>query len=178
MMSPLDVLDFWWRAGPDRWYANDPAFDADIRARFLALHARAAAHTLPEWERTCDGALALVIILDQFSRNMFRGKPEAFAQDKLAREIADRAIVRGFDRAFPIPYRGFFYLPFEHSEDMTHQDRCVDLYRAANDADGLKFALAHRDVIGRFGRFPARNAALGRDTTNEEQTFLKEGGGW
>lgn len=178
MMSPFDVLDFWWRAGPDRWYANDPAFDADIRARFLALHARAAAHTLPEWERTCDGALALVIILDQFSRNMFRGKPEAFAHDKLAREIADRALVRGFDHAFPIPHRGFFYLPFQHAENPAAQERSVDLFGNMGDAESLRYALAHRDCIARFGRFPARNAALGRATTDEERAFLKEGGGW
>jgi len=178
MMSTFDVLDFWWQAGRARWYANDPAFDADIRARFLALHARAAAHALSEWERTCDGALALVIILDQFSRNMFRGRPEAFAQDKLAREIADRAIVRGFDRAFPVPARCFFYLPFEHAEDLALQDRSVDLHCAANDEEGVKYARSHRDVIARFGRFPSRNAALGRSTTPEEQVFLDAGGGW
>ena len=178
MMSPLDVLDYWWQAGREHWFKDDPAFDADVRARFLALHARAAAHSLVDWERTCDGALALVIILDQFSRNLFRGKPQAFAQDTLAREISDRALVRGFDRAFPISGRVFFYLPFMHCEDLATQDRCVDLYRAAGDEDGLKFALAHRKVIERFGRFPARNEALGRTTTPEEQALLDEGGGW
>ncbi|HEU5272563.1 MAG TPA: DUF924 family protein, partial [Xanthobacteraceae bacterium] len=149
--------------------------DADIRTRFLATYEAAAAGRLA-WDETADGALALLIVLDQFPRNMFRGSARAFAADPLARTIASRAIERGFDQAAAPSERSFFYLPFEHSEALADQERCIALNRAAGDADALKWAEQHADIIRRFGRFPHRNKALGRATTPEEQAFLDGGG--
>ncbi len=172
---PADVIAFWRAAGPDRWFKKDAAFDDDIRRRFLTLHEAAAAGKLTAWEASAEGALALLILLDQFPRNMFRGETRSFAGDPLARAIASRAILNGFDGAFP-DIRGFFYLPFEHSEDLADQERGLTLYKAAGDADGLKWAEIHADIIRRFGRFPHRNAVLGRVSTPEEQKFLDDGG--
>jgi uncharacterized protein (DUF924 family) len=127
-------------------------------------------------ERTADGALALVIVLDQFPRNMFRGDARSFAADPLARAAAERAIARGFDRQTALPDRQFFYLPYEHSEALTDQERGLELFRAIGDAEMLKWAERHADIIRRFGRFPHRNAVLGRAMTAEEQAFLDQGG--
>lgn len=175
-VSPEEVLGFWLGAGPERWFKKDEAFDADIRARFNKLYEDAAAGELGSWEDTPEGTLALVIVLDQFPRNMFRGSALAFAADPLARAVATRAIERGFDRQVAMPCRSFFYLPFEHSERLADQERCVALMRATGDAEQLKWADLHADIIRRFGRFPHRNAALGRATTAEERAFLKSGG--
>ncbi len=174
--APAEVVAFWREAGPERWFNKDEAFDADIRRRFLGLHEDAAAGRLSRWEQSAEGALALLILLDQFPRNMFRGQARAFATDPLARAIAAGALVRGFDARAPEGMRGFFYLPFEHSENMADQERAVAFYKACGDADGLKWAELHADIIRRFGRFPHRNAALGRATTPEEQAFLDAGG--
>lgn len=174
--SPDDVLAFWRDAGPDRWFVKDDAFDAAIRAKFLATYEAAAAGKLDRWEATAEGALALVIVLDQFPRNMFRGEARCFASDPLARAVANTALKRGYDQDIPEKERGFFFLPFMHSEDVTDQQRCVELFRTAGDDYGLKFALEHADIIRRFGRFPHRNLMLGRDTTLEEQAFLESGG--
>jgi uncharacterized protein (DUF924 family) len=174
--SAAEVVSFWREAGPERWFNKDTAFDEEIRNRYLATHEAAAAGKLSDWEQTAEGALALLILLDQFPRNMFRGEARAFATDPLARAIAAGAIVRGFDSQAPEGMRGFFYLPFEHSEDLADQERCVAFYKAAGDAEGLKWAELHADIIRRFGRFPHRNAALGRATTPEEQAFLDGGG--
>ena len=174
-VTPHDVLAFWRAAGPDKWFTKDAAFDDAIRARFLATYEAAAARTLA-WDDTAEGALALLIVLDQFPRNMFRGSARAFAADPLAREVATRAIARGFDQLILVAERSFFYLPFEHSEALADQDRCVVLNRASGDADALKWAELHADIIRRFGRFPHRNAVLGRATTPEEQAFLDGGG--
>ncbi len=141
----------------------------------MASHDAAAAGKLTEWEGNAQGALALLILLDQFPRNMFRGEARAFATDPLARAVASRAILNGFDGAFP-DMRGFFYLPFMHSEDLADQERALAFYRARNDEDGLKWASRHADIIRRFGRFPHRNAILGRITTPEERAFLDGGG--
>jgi uncharacterized protein (DUF924 family) len=173
--SPADVLAFWRAAGPKRWFEKDAAFDDDIRRRFLEAHEAAAAGKLTAWEASAEGALALLILLDQFPRNMFRGQPRMFASDPLALAIASRAILNGFDGLFP-DLRSFFYLPFMHSEDLADQERAVAFYRACNDADNLKWADLHADIIRRFGRFPHRNAVLGRITTSEEQAFLDGGG--
>ena len=173
--SAADVIAFWRAAGPERWFKKDLAFDDEIRRRFLALHEAAAAGKLTDWEANAEGALALLILLDQFPRNMFRGEARAFASDPLARAVASRAILNGFDGAFP-DMRGFFYLPFEHSEALADQERGLTLYKAAGDADGLKWAGVHADIIRRFGRFPHRNAVLGRVSTPEEQKFLDDGG--
>lgn len=176
MTAPDDVLAFWRGAGPDKWFKKDAAFDADIRARFLATHEAAARGAFAAWEASAEGALALVIVLDQFPRNMFRDDARAFAADALARVVADRAIARGFDATVPKSLRAFFYLPFEHSENLADQERCVTLNRATGNADALKWAEIHADIIRRFGRFPHRNKVLGRKTTPEEQVFLDAGG--
>ena len=171
-----DVVSFWREAGPEAWFKKDDAFDAEIRRRFLAAHEAAAAGKLSDWEHSAEGALALLILLDQFPRNMFRGSARMFATDPMARAIAAGSIVRGHDAQTDKMMRGFFYLPFEHSEDMADQERGVAFFKAIDDADGLKWAEVHADIIRRFGRFPHRNAVLGRDTTPEEQKFLDEGG--
>jgi uncharacterized protein (DUF924 family) len=174
--SPDDVLAFWRAGGPDKWFTKDTAFDDDIRRRFLATYEAAAAGQLSDWENTADGALALTIVLDQFPRNMFRNDPRTYAADPLARAVADRAIARGFDQQVPPGNRQFFYLPFEHSETLADQDRCCALFRAAGNAEDLKWAELHADIIRRFGRFPHRNAILGRETTPAERAFLDGGG--
>jgi uncharacterized protein (DUF924 family) len=173
--APETVLAFWRAAGPDKWFEQDDAFDAEIGTRFLATYRAAAAGRLA-WDDTPEGALALVIVLDQFPRNMFRASARAFAADPLAREVAARAIERGFDQRIALAERGFFYLPFEHSEALADQERCIALNRASGDADALKWAEHHADIIRRFGRFPHRNAVLGRATTPEERAFLDGGG--
>jgi uncharacterized protein (DUF924 family) len=176
LATPAEVVGFWRDAGPDRWFNKDDAFDAEIKRRFLATHEAAAAGKLATWESNAEGALALLILLDQFPRNMFRGSDRAFATEPQARAVTAAALLRGFDAQVPANMRTFFYLPFEHSEDMADQERGIALYTAAGDADGLKWAKVHHDIIRRFGRFPHRNAVLGRATTAEEQAFLDEGG--
>jgi uncharacterized protein (DUF924 family) len=175
-ISAADVVAFWRNAGPDRWFAKDAAFDDEIRARFLPLREAAAAGKLTAWEQNAEGALALLILLDQFPRNMFRKDARTFATDPLARAIAAGAIVRGFDAQVPTELRSFFYLPFEHSENLADQERSVAFCKATGDADLVKWAEIHADIIRRFGRFPHRNAVLGRVTTPEEQAFLDGGG--
>jgi uncharacterized protein (DUF924 family) len=170
------VLAFWRSSGPDKWFKKDTAFDDEIRARFLPTYEAAARNELAAWEETPDSALALLIVLDQFPRNMFRGSARAFDADPLARAVATRAIERGFDLQTSVRERSFFYLPFEHSEHMPDQERCCDLFRATGDAEALKWAELHTDIIRRFGRFPHRNAVLGRMTTPDEQAFLDSGG--
>ena len=172
---PQDVIDFWVGAGPAKWFARDDAFDAAIRDRFEALHHAAARGEL-DWGESAEGALALLILLDQFPRNLFRRSPHAFATDPLARSVARQAIARGFDQQTDAALRSFFYLPFEHSEDLADQDYGVGLCEALGDPETLKWAIVHRDIIVRFGRFPHRNVMLGRETTAEEQAFLDGGG--
>ena len=171
-----DVLAFWRSAGDERWYKRDEAFDASVRERFLALWQKAVAGELSSWETTDDGALALVILLDQFPRNMFRGDPKAFSSDAQALEVAHRALARGADKRIEAPLLQFLYLPLMHSEDLADQSRCVDLFRTTADTENLRYAEEHADIIRRFGRFPHRNRVLGRTTTPEEQAFLDEGG--
>jgi len=174
--NAAEVVSFWRAAGPDRWFHKDAAFDEEIRQRFFDTYEVAAAGKFSGWEQSAQGALALLILLDQFPRNMFRDDARAFATDPLARAVAAGAIVRGFDSQVPVEMRSFFYLPFEHSEDLADQERGIAFYRAIGDADGLKWAELHADIIRRFGRFPHRNAVLGRATTAEEQAFLDGGG--
>ena len=173
--APAAIVAFWRAAGPDRWFKKDLAFDDEIKLRFMPTYEAAAAGKLTDWEQSAEGALALLLLLDQFPRNMFRGEARAFAADPLARAIASRAILNGFDGVFP-DLRTFFYVPFEHSENLADQERCIALYKAVGDDDGLKWAKLHADIIRRFGRFPHRNAVLGRVTTPEEQAFLDSGG--
>ena len=174
--SAADVLAFWREAGEDKWFEKDTAFNDAIRTRFLETYEAAVAGRLTDWEATRETALALVIVLDQFPRNMFRGSARTFWADPLARGVADRAIARGFDAETPVAERAFFYLPFEHSEMLADQERCCALFRTTGDADLVKWADLHADIIRRFGRFPHRNAVLGRATTAEEQAFLNDGG--
>lgn len=184
-MTPAEVLDFWFgapgsaergRARPE-WFRKDPASDSRIRERFGALHGLAASGGLAEWEREPGPALALVIVLDQFSRNLYRGDARAFAQDARALALARAVIAAGWDRTRTPLERQFLYLPFEHAEDLAEQDRGVELMRSLEEHPETKglaeWAEKHRVIIRRFGRFPHRNAALGRDSTPEEIEFLK-----
>ena len=175
-ITPSGILAFWREAGRARWYKRDDAFDAETRRRFLALWQKAAAGELASWETSDDGALALVIVLDQFPRNMFRGTPQAFASDAQARDVARRAIARGVDRRVDPTLFEFLYLPFMHSEHLADQLHCVALFENTDNAENLKYAREHADIIERFGRFPHRNHVLGRDSTEEEQAFLDGGG--
>ena len=175
-VDAADVLAFWRAAGSGKWFKKDPAFDTEIARRFSAPWQQAAAGVLPAWEDTAEAALALVILLDQFPRNMFRGDARAFATDAAARAVTERAIARGFDQSVAVSERLFFYLPFEHSESEADQVRAVTLIGAMGDADLTRWAQLHADIIRRFGRFPHRNAALGRNSTPEEQAFLDAGG--
>jgi uncharacterized protein (DUF924 family) len=174
--TPADVISFWEAAGYDRWYTKDEAFDADIRQRFLATWEAARDGRLDAWQDTDAGTLALLIVLDQFPRNLFRGDPRAFSTDAKAREVARRALAEGRDRRIDPVLRQFFYMPFEHSEDHADQQRCVALFRELGDAENLRYAEIHEDIIRRFGRFPHRNHLLGRTTSAEEQAFLDAGG--
>src|SRR5262249_51875157 len=140
-----------------------------------SAHHAAARGELSYWEANADGALALVLLLDQFPRNMYRGSAHAFATDPMARQVAERAIARGFDRVVPEDLRFFFYLPFEHSENPDDQARAIELCESTGDSDHVKWALVHADIIARFGRFPHRNACLGRRTTPAEAAYLETG---
>jgi uncharacterized protein (DUF924 family) len=178
MTEPTELIRFWRDAGYARWFASDPEFDAVCQTRFLDAHLAAARRQLDGWSGTAEGALALVLLLDQIPRNVYRETAHAFATDPLARQFAREAIASGFDLAGPQDLRGFFYLPFQHSEDLADQARAVALYTAMGDETMLPYARRHHDVIARFGRFPHRNAVLGRISTPEEQAWLKAGGGW
>ncbi|HEX5394276.1 MAG TPA: DUF924 family protein [Rhodocyclaceae bacterium] len=185
MKTPNDVLDFWFLT-PDQpgygkprveWFRKDAAFDEAIRARFGGLITEALAGGLRDWCATAEGALAYILVLDQFTRNVFRDTTEAFAGDALNLAAAVDALDRGFDMTLPPLRRWFVYMPLEHAEDVAMQDRCVALFTAlaAEDgafADALDYAVRHRDIVARFGRFPHRNAVLGRASTPEEIEFL------
>ena len=179
-----EVLAFWFGEppGPSRreWFVKDPAFDARIRERFGALHARALARELESWREAPRPMLALVVVLDQFSRNLHRGDARAFAADAHALECARQAIARGDDRALLPVERQFLYLPFEHSESLADQDLALELMGQldgfAETKDASEWARRHRVIIERFGRFPHRNAALGRESTAEEVAFLAQPG--
>lgn len=183
-MNPQAVLDFWFGvpAGPARaeWFRKDAAFDEEIRRRFADVHAAAARRELEGWRASPEPMLALVVVLDQFSRNLFRGDARAFAQDEHARDCTNEAIGRGDDLALLPVQRQFLYLPLEHSESLADQERCVELMRTLEDFEptrGLtEWAEKHRVIVARFGRFPHRNAALGRASTPEEVAFLKQPG--
>ncbi len=174
--TPKQVVSFWKKAGPKGWFKKDPAFDQKIREEFLVTHQAAAMEKLGAWEESAEGSLALLLLLDQFPRNMFRGTTRAFDNDPQAREIAKRAIKQGFDKKVEAAFRVFFYLPFEHSEKLADQEACVKFVRAMKDKDLLHWAKVHHDIIKRFGRFPHRNEILNRRSTPEEVTFLEQGG--
>ena len=170
-MPPGEVLDFWFGLDRKYWFRKDAAFDAEIRARFLPLYERAAAGQLAEWTGAPRSCLALVILLDQFGRNMFRGSARAFAADPLALEAARAIVGAGWDASYTAEQRSFAYLPFEHSESLADQERCCALMKPLGE-ELYRYAERHREIIARFGRFPHRNAALGRESTPEEIEFL------
>ncbi|MEG3192046.1 DUF924 family protein [Lysobacter sp. D1-1-M9] len=175
-IAARDVVEFWRGAGPARWFDADEAFDAQCRLRFLDAHLRASRREYDDWMADAEGALALLLLLDQMPRNIYRGSAHVYATDLLARQIADAAIQSGFDLQTEAELRLFFYLPFTHSEDAADQQRAVELHRTLPAPGADKWALHHCGIIERFGRFPHRNALLGRTSTPEEQAFLDQGG--
>jgi uncharacterized protein (DUF924 family) len=183
--TPSDVLEFWFsEQSRALWFEKNAAFDEAIRVRFEDTVRTAAAGELEHWERTAPGALALVIVLDQFPRNLYRGSARAFAADPRAREVADRALSRRLDQDIPLAQRHFFFLPFEHSESTADQERSIALFQAwAETHDGpardqaleqMRYVHRHAEIVARFGRFPHRNEALGRESTEAEIAFLRE----
>jgi uncharacterized protein (DUF924 family) len=188
MPQANEILDFWF-GKPDEadygkrrkvWFTKNPEFDQEVRSRFLKHYQQAAAGELNDWKESAHGCLALIILLDQFSRNMFRGQPQAFATDPQALYYAKYAVAQGFDKQLLPLQRCFVYLPFEHSENLADQEQCVDLFASLKDypecATGIDYAYRHLKVIERFGRFPHRNKILHRETTPEEAEFLKQPG--
>jgi uncharacterized protein (DUF924 family) len=173
---PEEIFLFWKDAGPDKWFKSDPAFDEQVRARFLETYEAGIRGELDGWERSTYGAFALVILFDQFPRNIFRGTPKAFSSDEKAKQIAERAIAAGRDKAVDPEVHTFFYMPFMHSEALADQERCVALMRESGKQENVKYAEIHRDAIARFGRFPHRNEILGRKSTPEETAYLEGGG--
>lgn len=192
MSRPDQILAFWFDdPDPQRqygefrpvWFKQDPAFDEQIRQRFLTDYEQAATGQFASWQQESHPCLALILLLDQFPRNLFRGSPRSFATDGQALAAAENAIAHDFDHALIPVERNFLYLPFEHSERMAHQDKNVALFTAlANSAPELQrsldYAIRHRDVIAKFGRFPHRNKILGRQTTAEEEAYLQTHGGF
>lgn len=176
-VKPQEILDFWFVTTPASMrYAADPALDTEIRERFLGAWQMAKEGELQIWEEEASGALALIVLLDQFSRNMFRGSGEAFSADARALEVAKRAVARGLDLALGRERQMFFYMPYMHSENLADQEECIRLCaeHRGDEVGPDSYAARHRDVIARFGRFPARNRSLGRANTPEEEAFLKE----
>jgi uncharacterized protein (DUF924 family) len=173
-VTSSEVVSFWREAGPSKWFSKDDAFDQSCRDRFLSTYEAAARGDLNEWELTPEGALAVILLLDQFPRNMFRGDRATYKTDPTALLAADRAIERGYDRQVDIQLRAFFYLPFMHSEDLSDQDRSVALNEELGAPESVKFAHHHRDIVAKFGRFPHRNAILGRESTPDEIAFLEQ----
>jgi len=172
---PEDVVAFWQEAGRELWFAKDANFDRRFRESFLQTHEAATRGELNGWLATPTGTLALILLLDQFPRNAFRGTPRMYASDAQARAAADRAITTGLDLKISPELRAFVYLPFGHSEDIADQNRSVELFRRLSETHGAH-SEGHRNIISRFGRFPHRNPILGRTMTAEEQDFLDQGG--
>ena len=170
-----EVLRFWFEEHPKDWFVKNPAFDAEIRARFLTLHEDAAAGLLAHWADAPRSCLALVIVLDQFPRNLFRGEARAFATDAMARAAARVILGRGWHKAMSQNEQLFAALPFEHSESLDDQNLSCELMKDF-EPELLRYAIRHREIIERFGRFPHRNATLGRESTPAELEFLKEPG--
>ncbi|KQR68902.1 hypothetical protein ASG25_12285 [Rhizobium sp. Leaf384] len=177
LCEPREVLAFWFEdVDPEHWYKAHPALDAECDRRFRASHLALSRDVAPAWRATPDGRLAAVILFDQMSRNIYRASPLAFATDGLARREARLALEAGADQAVEPVRRAFFYLPFEHSEAMPDQDLAVQLFTALGDPVLLDFAVRHREIVARFGRFPHRNAILGRMPSPQEEAFLLQPG--
>jgi uncharacterized protein (DUF924 family) len=176
-----DILDFWFLPRDhadhgkvrDLWWGSTSELDAEIRTRFGGLFERAVAGGLDGWRETADGALALILLCDQFSRNMHRRSPRAFSGDGKAIETARIALARGYPIAYPPSMRTFFYMPFQHSEQLADQELCCALFASLGNPDYDKYAVGHRDIVARFGRFPHRNEVLGRESTAQEIEYLK-----
>jgi uncharacterized protein (DUF924 family) len=170
MVEPwvAEVRDFWFALKPGQWWKADPELDAEVRERFLELWEEQRGRPLSAFLGSSEEALAAVILFDQFPRNMFRGHADQFATDHMALAIAKEAVERGYDDAFEQPQRGFLYMPFQHSEDLDDQQRSIALFTALGDPEQLRYARLHHDVIERFGRFPHRNAILGRTPRPDE----------
>jgi uncharacterized protein (DUF924 family) len=177
-MNPAEVVSFWHAAGRRQWFNGGPAFDAECRARFEALHFAASRRECDDWIEGAEGALALCLLLDQIPRNIFRHSGHAFATDGLALQQARQALDAGLDQQVEAELRAFFYLPFEHSEVLADQQRSLALFADLGIEHYRRYAEAHLEVIARFGRFPHRNRALGRLNTSEEQAWLDAGGGF
>lgn len=174
MQGPEALIHFWFvEHGYEDWFAGDPEFDVKCH-RFADLHAEVARGEAWAWRETPEGRLAELILLDQFSRQLHRGKPEAFAQDKMALALAQEAVATGADDAVERDWVPFFYMPFMHAESLIIQDEGVRLFELHGDDKSLQFMIGHRDTIKRFGRFPFRNAALGRESTPEEVAYMEE----
>ncbi len=174
-VTAQDVLGFWFGSDRKAWFEKNPAFDDEIRRRFLSLYEHGAAGMLSDWRQTPAGCLALVVLLDQFPRNMFRGSARAFAADALALETARQALDLRFDQGLSVDERTFLYLPFEHSESLADQARACELMQPLGN-EVYRYAVRHKEIVERFGRFPHRNAALARASTPQEVAFLKEPG--
>ncbi len=171
--TPTSVLDFWFSDRVSKyWFASTPDFDRELQTRFEPLLKQAVRGDLNHWLETPEGSLALAIMLDQFPLNMYRGKAESYGTGDLAIATAQAAIARGFDQALPRTQVAFLYLPFMHSESLSDQDRSIELFEKARLEQNLHFARHHRELIRKFGRFPHRNAVLGRVNTPEEQAYL------
>lgn len=171
------ILDFWFKElEPASWWKKDASLDAEIHSRFGVMHARAQQGELFEWRVTPQGSLAEVILLDQFSRNIYRDTAQAFSADPLALALAQFAVSKGFDQELPSTERSFLYLPYMHSESALIHEQAIALYTRLGNAHNLDFEIKHKNIIDRFGRYPHRNDILGRDSTPEEQVFLQEPG--
>lgn len=176
-LSPSDIVDFWFSDDTKKqWFKPDAAFDDALRARFETPLQAARRGVYADWPGTAHGALALIILLDQISRNIYRGTPEAFAADEQALDVAAHAIANGFDEQLTPEQRIFLYMPYMHSEALADQERGMELFTRLGVAENLDYMRRHRDIIARFGRFPHRNAILGRQSTPEELEFLKQPG--
>ncbi len=176
VVTASEVVGFWRQAGEEKWFRGGPRFDALCRVRLLPTHLAASRAELADWEHDAEGSLALVLLLDQIPRNVFRGSAHAYATDPLARAVAERAIGHGHDMQTDAALRRFYYLPFTHSEALLDQQRSLELYQSLEGPDPAKWARHHHGIIERFGRFPHRNALFGRATTPVEQAWLEEGG--
>lgn len=173
-VTPASIIDFWFSPGMEaRWFNSTPALDAEIRERYQSLWESAATGGLDEWRASAQGALALAIVLDQFPLNMFRGTPAAFSTEQRAVAVAKQAVATGYDKQIPGSRRAFLYMPLMHSESMPDQDLSVELFESAGLDENAKFARHHRGIVERFGRFPHRNAILGRESTEEELAYLR-----
>ncbi len=174
-VGPQFVLDYWFEEIEQKsWFKSDPQFDRELAQRFGEIHQAAACCELEHWRATAQGRLAEVIVLDQFSRNIFRGSPQAFATDALALALAQEAVRSGADRELPVARRSFLYMPYMHSESRVIHERAVQLFGQPGLEGNYKFELQHKALIDRYGRYPHRNAVLGRESTEEERAYLAE----